>query len=94
MDDRLINKALALYSRQQAQEIEAALPASFSPRFRQATLRLVIRAGQRYVDRVLFAGPSPNIKKELDWRVNSSSESLAAFRRALQDPYFLSEFRC
>ncbi|MBN2388471.1 MAG: hypothetical protein JXB85_15750 [Anaerolineales bacterium] len=32
-----------------------------------------------------------NIKKERDWRVDSSPESLAAFRAAMQDPYFLSE---
>lgn len=30
-----------------------------------------------------------NINKELDWRVNSSEESLAAFRKALVDPYYI-----
>jgi hypothetical protein len=34
-----------------------------------------------------------NIKKELDWRVNSSPAALAAFRTAMGDPYFLSEYR-
>jgi len=33
-----------------------------------------------------------NIKKELDWRVNSSSQSLEAFRTAMADPYFLSKY--
>ena len=32
-----------------------------------------------------------NIKKELDWRVNSSPQALEAFRTAMADPYFLSE---
>jgi hypothetical protein len=32
-----------------------------------------------------------HIKKELDWRVDSSPEALAAFRRAVADPYYLSE---
>jgi beta-mannanase len=31
------------------------------------------------------------IKKELDWRVNSSPEALAAFKEALADPYYLSD---
>ena len=30
-----------------------------------------------------------DIKKELDWRVNSSPESLEAFRKAIEDPYFI-----
>ncbi len=34
-----------------------------------------------------------NIKKELDWRVNSSPEALEAFRSAMKDSYFLSEYR-
>jgi hypothetical protein len=34
-----------------------------------------------------------NIKKELDWRVDSSPAALAAFRTAMADPYFLSEYR-
>ena len=34
-----------------------------------------------------------NIKKELDWRVNSSPEALEAFRTAMADPYFLSDYR-
>jgi hypothetical protein len=34
-----------------------------------------------------------NIKKELDWRVDSSPAALAAFRAAMTDPYFLSEYR-
>ena len=34
-----------------------------------------------------------NIKKELDWRVNSSPEALEAFRTAMADPYFLSDFQ-
>ena len=33
-----------------------------------------------------------NIKKELDWRVNSSPQALEAFRAAMADPYFLSEY--
>jgi hypothetical protein len=33
-----------------------------------------------------------NIKKELDWRVDSSPAALAAFRAAMADPYFLSEY--
>jgi hypothetical protein len=33
-----------------------------------------------------------NIKKELDWRVNSSPQALEAFRTAMADPYFLSEY--
>ena len=33
-----------------------------------------------------------NIKKELDWRVNSSPEALEAFRKAMVDPYFLSDY--
>jgi hypothetical protein len=32
-----------------------------------------------------------HIKKELDWRVNSSPEAVAAFRRAVADPYYLSD---
>ena len=28
------------------------------------------------------------INKERDWRVNSSPESLAAFRKAMEDPYY------
>jgi len=31
------------------------------------------------------------IKKELDWRVNSTPEALAAFRQAIADPYYLSD---
>ena len=31
-----------------------------------------------------------NIKKELDWRVDSSPEALRAFQGAVQDPYFIS----
>jgi endoglucanase len=34
-----------------------------------------------------------NIKKELDWRVNSSPEALEAFRTAMADPYFLSDYQ-
>jgi hypothetical protein len=30
-----------------------------------------------------------NINKELDWRVNSSPESLVAFRKAMEDPYYI-----
>ena len=30
-----------------------------------------------------------NINKELDWRVNSSPEALDAFRKAMEDPYFI-----
>lgn len=30
-----------------------------------------------------------NINKELDWRVNSSPESLEAFQKAFADPYFI-----
>ena len=30
-----------------------------------------------------------NINKELDWRVNSSPETLEAFQTALKDPYFI-----
>jgi len=30
-----------------------------------------------------------NINKELDWRVNSSPESLDAFRKAMKDPYYI-----
>ncbi len=33
-----------------------------------------------------------NIKKELDWRVNSSPEALRAFQAAMADPYFLSDY--
>jgi beta-mannanase len=33
-----------------------------------------------------------NINKELDWRVNSSPAALAAFRKAMSDPYFRSEY--
>ena len=33
-----------------------------------------------------------NIKKELDWRVDSSPAALAAFRAAMADDYFLSEY--
>jgi len=31
-----------------------------------------------------------NINKELDWRANSSPEALAAFRKAMKDPYYIS----
>jgi hypothetical protein len=31
-----------------------------------------------------------NINKELDWRANSSPEALAAFKKAMKDPFFLS----
>ena len=31
-----------------------------------------------------------NVKKEKDWRVNSSPESLAAFKSGVADPYFIS----
>ena len=34
-----------------------------------------------------------DIEKERDWRVSSSPQSLAAFRTAMADPYFLSEYR-
>jgi len=30
-----------------------------------------------------------NINKELDWRINSSPESLEAFRKAMEDPYYI-----
>jgi hypothetical protein len=30
-----------------------------------------------------------NINKELDWRVNSSPEALAAFQKAMEDPYYI-----
>ena len=30
-----------------------------------------------------------NIKKELDWRVNSSPQSYAAFLDVMKDPYFI-----
>lgn len=30
-----------------------------------------------------------NINKELDWRVNSSPEALAAFQTAMEDPYYI-----
>jgi hypothetical protein len=30
-----------------------------------------------------------NINKELDWRINSSPESLNAFRKAMEDPYYI-----
>ena len=30
-----------------------------------------------------------NINKELDWRVNSSPETLEAFRKSMKDPYYL-----
>ncbi len=33
-----------------------------------------------------------NINKEKDWRVNSNPAALAAFRTAMSDPYFLSDF--
>jgi hypothetical protein len=32
------------------------------------------------------------INKELDWRVNSSPAALAAFRRAMSDPHFESDY--
>lgn len=31
-----------------------------------------------------------HIKKELDWRVNSSPEALEAFKKAMEDPYFIA----
>jgi hypothetical protein len=31
-----------------------------------------------------------NINKELDWRVNSSPEALKAFRKMMEDPYYIS----
>jgi beta-mannanase len=34
-----------------------------------------------------------HIKKEKDWRVDSSPESLAAFREAVADPHFSSDYR-
>ena len=34
-----------------------------------------------------------NIRKELDWRVDSSPAALQAFRTAMADPYFLSEYQ-
>lgn len=34
-----------------------------------------------------------HIKKELDWRVNSSAADLAAFREMMADPYFKSEYQ-
>ena len=34
-----------------------------------------------------------HIKKELDWRVNSSPESLDAFKSALEDPYFIGSLK-
>jgi beta-mannanase len=33
-----------------------------------------------------------NIRKELDWRVNSTPEALAAFRRMMADPFFESDY--
>ena len=30
-----------------------------------------------------------NINKELDWRVNSSPESLEVFKAAMEDPYYI-----
>jgi mannan endo-1,4-beta-mannosidase len=33
-----------------------------------------------------------NVNKELDWRVDSTPAVLAAFRRAMSDPYFLSDY--
>jgi hypothetical protein len=33
-----------------------------------------------------------NINKELDWRVNSSPAVLAAFRKAMSDPHFESDY--
>jgi beta-mannanase len=33
-----------------------------------------------------------NIKKELDWRANSSPQALEAFRLAVKDKYFLSKY--
>ncbi len=33
-----------------------------------------------------------HIKKELDWRINSSQEVLAAFQTAMADPYFVSDY--
>lgn len=34
-----------------------------------------------------------NIKKELDWRVNSSPQALDAFKLAMKDSYFLSNYQ-
>jgi hypothetical protein len=34
-----------------------------------------------------------HIKKELDWRINSSPESLNAFKNAIQDPYFTGKIK-